>query len=131
MVLEKSVNVREKEELKGMIEEVLTYSTPTIYTTTRHISKSGMSRSISVFLVLNRNYVDTQANNPQIVNIDYYVEKICERKRDRKNGGVKIGGCGMDMGFALVDDLLTSMKDYLGDEFIHGRWQSKIRQTWM
>ncbi len=115
------------EYLKEMLDEVSESKDPTIYTLLRHCSRSGMSRSVSVFLVLNTKIVNSDRDNYKIVNIDYYVEKVTGRKRDRNNGCVKIGGCGMDMGFALVDDMFSSM----GDEFKHGRWQSKFRHTWM
>jgi hypothetical protein len=126
-----TLETTEKEYLKVMLEEVLKSAKPTIYTSLRHCSRSGMSRSISVYLVLNNKIYDTEADNYQLVNIDCYVEKVTGRKRDRNNGGLKIGGCGMDMGFALIDDMLTSMRDVMGDEFKHGRWQSKFRHTWM
>lgn len=91
----------EKECLKEMLEEVLKSARPTIYKSLRHCSRS------------------------------WYVEKVTERKIDRKNGGVKIGGCGMDMGFALIDDMFTSMRAIMGEEFSHGKWQSKFSHTWI
>jgi hypothetical protein len=59
-----------------------------VKTILRHCSRSGMSRSIS-----------------PIVNgedVGYLVALAIDERRDPKNGGIKLGGCGMDMGFQLV-----------------------------
>lgn len=66
-----------------------------VYTLVRHVTKSGMSRSISLFIV----------KGGEIVCVDWYASKAMGRKRDDKHGGLKIKGCGMDMSFALVYDL--------------------------
>lgn len=63
----------------------------TVQTILRHRSRSGMSRSIS-----------------PVVNgedVSYLVAPACGLSFDRKHGGVRMGGCGMDVGFALVYDL--------------------------
>jgi hypothetical protein len=63
----------------------------TVRTISRHTSRSGMSRSIS-----------------PVVNgedVSYLVAPACGLSFDRKHGGVRMGGCGMDMGFALVYNL--------------------------
>ena len=57
----------------------------------RHVSRSGMSRSISLL----RGDQD----------ITYYAGLVTGNRIDQKNGGIKISGCGMDMGFALVYNL--------------------------
>jgi len=57
----------------------------------RHTSRSGMSRSISLF--------------KGDADITYFAALALGDKIDQKNGGIKIGGCGMDMGFALVYNL--------------------------
>ena len=63
----------------------------TINTILRHVSRSGMSRSISLF------------NGDQ--DITYFSALAMGDKIDQKNGGIKITGSGMDMGFALVYNL--------------------------
>lgn len=68
-----------------------------VYTILRHVSKSGMSRSISIVCV------DRETN--EIISLDYFAHIVLDRKIDRNNGGLKIQGAGMDMGFALVYDL--------------------------
>jgi hypothetical protein len=66
-----------------------------VYTKLDHVSSSGMTRHISVFV----------ARDNQIINITWYVSQLVEMKRNDKDGGIIIGGCGMDMGFALIYDL--------------------------
>jgi hypothetical protein len=65
-----------------------------IYTTVKHVSASGMSRDIAVCRVI----------DGRIQDISYFVSKILDRPL-AKNNGVKVAGCGMDMGFHLVYSL--------------------------
>lgn len=67
-----------------------------IYTNLRYCSRSGMSRSISL------HYIDEEKNMRDISGL---AAKAMKDKIDEKHGGIKIGGCGMDMGFALVYNL--------------------------
>jgi len=55
----------------------------------RHVSRSGMSRSIGVI-------------GPDDENVSGLVAIALDWPRDHKNGGIKVTGCGMDMGFHLV-----------------------------
>lgn len=64
-----------------------------LYTKVEHVSQSGMTRDISVYWM--------KDNEP--LDITYAVAQATKSKV--KNGGVRIQGCGMDMGFALVYDL--------------------------
>ena len=66
----------------------------TVSTILRHKSRSGMSRSISLVLM---------DGGPQ--ELDYWVSRVLGNSIDQRHGGIRIGGCGMDMGFALVYDL--------------------------
>jgi hypothetical protein len=61
----------------------------TVCTVLRHVSRSGMSSSISV---LDKDNSD----------ISYLVARALGSTIDQKNGGVKVTGCGMDMGFEIV-----------------------------
>ena len=63
----------------------------TVQTILRHKSRSGMLRSVSPVV--------------QGEDISYLVAPACGLPFDRKHGGVRMGGCGMDMSFALVYDL--------------------------
>lgn len=70
----------------------------TLYTVLRTVSKSGMTRIIDVARV-------TVDREPSIESIGFHVARITRSPFDRNKWGVKVGGCGQDMGFALVYDL--------------------------
>ena len=65
---------------------------PTIYCVCRHVSSSGMFRRIS-FYAIRRN---------ELVYLDGLIEDLADYKRDKKEQGLRVTGCGMDMGFAVV-----------------------------
>ena len=67
----------------------------TLYTILRHCSKSGMSRNISVL-------------TKDMREISYYVAVVLEYPR-AKDGSIKVGGCGMDMGFHLIHSLSNAL----------------------
>lgn len=71
----------------------------TVYTILRHVSRSGMSRSISAVIV----------RDGEIVEIDWLVCRILGLRFDSNNGGAKLSGCGMDMGFHLVYELGSAL----------------------
>lgn len=63
----------------------------TVYTSCDHVSASGMTRHISLYLV----------HKGEIVNITRRAAVITGWKQSDK-GGLIVGGCGMDMGFHTV-----------------------------
>lgn len=68
----------------------------TVYCILRHVSRSGMSRTISL-------YAKTDSGMQWL---DGFAVKLNVGSGfDKKRGGLKVGGCGMDMGFALVYEL--------------------------
>lgn len=71
-----------------------------VYTSISHVSKSGMSRSIKLYYM----YVDID-EKPHIREISYLASQAMNDKLDNKNGGIKVQGCGMDMGFHIVYNL--------------------------
>lgn len=82
----------------------------TVYTILRHVSQSGMSRSISLVAVA----------NGEIERLDFYVARALDSRIDRKYNGIKVGGVGMDMGFDLVYTL--SMRLYQDGYALSHRW---------
>lgn len=64
----------------------------TLYCVLRHVSKSGMSRVIDL----------KKIDGEQVLSLGWNVAKALGYKYDRDREGVKVSGCGMDMGFALV-----------------------------
>ena len=65
----------------------------TATTVVRHVTRSGMSRSISVL---------TTDSDGEIRDVSYDVARVLGWSMDRDNGGVRVQGCGMDMAFHMV-----------------------------
>lgn len=83
----------EREEALATLRKLLEPG-DTVYTKLNHVSRSGMSRSITPMLLT--------ADGPR-----YLAWSTCVlfgQSRD-KYDGVRMDGCGMDMGFALVYNL--------------------------
>lgn len=70
---------------------------PVFYTILRHVSRSGMSRTISVHYV--------EAETGRILHLNYVAAVLLDRSMDRQRDGVVCKGCGMDMGYELVHSL--------------------------
>lgn len=69
----------------------------TVYCILRHVSRSGMQRVISLHVLF--------PNDPVIRDISTTAARVLGLLNDSQRGGIKIGGCGMDMGFHLVYEL--------------------------
>lgn len=94
-----------KSDRQAAIERLREWVKPgdTIHTILRNTSRSGMSRTISP--VVNSE------------DISFWVARALDMSIDQDRGGIKISGCGMDMGFALVYDLSrTLFPNGFGDE---------------
>ena len=87
----KAIQLEAAQELGNILKDI---PTDTIYTVIRHISTSGMQREISVKMI----------DAGRIIHLDYLVSTATGRKLG-KHGGIVMKGCGMDMGFALVDGI--------------------------
>ena len=87
------VSKAEKEQALGSLRRWLKPG-DTVYTILRHVSRSGMMREIGVVL-LDKD-VDLHPN--------WAVSKVLGTPQG-KSDGLRIGGCGMDMGFHLVATL--------------------------
>ena len=72
---------------------------PKLHTQLHHVSRSGMFRLISVKWI----------KNGKILNLDSIVSKTTRYKEDKNRYGLRVGGCGMDMGFAVVYDFSRSI----------------------
>ena len=66
----------------------------TVYTILRHCSASGMSRDISLVMV----------KDGELRNITWYAARAMGYACKLRDGSnvIRVGGCGMDMGFHLV-----------------------------
>lgn len=79
-----------KEHLLGLLKPG-----DTVYTTLDHVSRSGMTRVISCKVI--------KDNVP--LDITYLVGLVGDYSRDAKRHGLRVSGCGMDMGFSVVYNL--------------------------
>ena len=86
------------DETAKAIEYLRAQLTPgrTVYTKITHVSRSGMSRSIECYLAQGRD---------NLTDITWLVARATNSRVDNTHGGIIMGGCGMDMGFALVYNL--------------------------
>lgn len=93
--MSKNWNKTETEEAKTRLREWLKPGDK-VYCILRTVSRSGMSRVI-----------DLKAISPEgrILSIGYNAAAAIGYTYDRQREGIKIGGCGMDMGFSLVYSL--------------------------
>lgn len=88
----------ERAEACAELRETLKPGT-TVYTVLRHVSRSGMSRDIDVYVI--------EDGEPR--RITWTVAKAADLTYSRKAEAIKIGGCGMDMGFAIVYNLSRAL----------------------
>jgi hypothetical protein len=70
----------------------------TVFTVLRHVSRSGMMRHIDCYIM---------SRNAPICISSYVADAI--GYSTTKNGAIKVGGCGMDMGFHVVYSLASAM----------------------
>jgi hypothetical protein len=94
-----------KDQLISLLSE-----TDTIYTVLRSVSKSGLSRVISFHIVY----------RGAIIDLNYYIGAVLDYKPSKARGGLRVKGCGMDMGFHAVTSLLRELG-----------MDKKIKQWWI
>lgn len=96
---------RQQTERQEAIEKLKEWVKPgdTVYTILDNVSRSGMSRAIRVVLM------DCKDGRPVDLHPNWLVGKALGLRHWKRNGreqdALVVGGCGMDMGFALVNDL--------------------------
>ena len=72
----------------------------TIHCVLRHLSRSGMLRVIDLLQVKDEHVFTFSSNAAQATGMTY---------TDEHGGGLKMTGCGMDMGFAAVYNLSSAL----------------------
>lgn len=72
----------------------------TVYTILRHVSSSGMMRHLSLIVI------DRKTRQP--ITINHLAADLCGYSTTDQ-GYIRMGGCGMDMGFAAVYSLGASI----------------------
>lgn len=88
----------ERDEKIAELRETLKPGT-TVYTLLRNVSRSGMSRDMDVYVM--------EGNEPR--RITWSVAKAADLTYNTKSEAIRMGGCGMDMGFALVYNLSRAL----------------------
>ncbi len=78
-----------------MLRKILTPG-DTVYTVLRHVSKSGMQRRIDCYAI---------GKDRRPCYLSGYMEALGMGTRGKKDQGLIVNGCGMDMGFHLVNNL--------------------------
>ncbi len=81
----------EREEAKERLREILQPG-DTVYTVLRHVSRSGMSRAIDVY----------KLEDGEPMWLSRLAATAAGYRFSDRYEAVDMGGCGMDMGFALV-----------------------------
>lgn len=81
-----------------------------LYANVTHVAKSGMSRRIEFYVI---NISDRDA--PFLQRITHHVARLAGLSYNEK--GLRIDGCGMDMGFAAIDHALRSLERAKGLEY--------------
>lgn len=82
---------RERTEARDRLRELLA-SVNVIYTVLTHTSRDGMFRAIKPLIAT---HLDDVRDITHLVS-------LATGDKEHRRGGIGMGGCGMDMGFALV-----------------------------
>lgn len=93
-----NIKEQQKQEAIARLREMLKPG-DTLHTVVRSVSKSGMSHRLDVYKLQNG---DAQY-------LTHLAAKACGYSIPSKGKGLRIGGCGMDMGFALVYELSQAL----------------------
>ena len=92
---------REQKEAVDTLKQWGLVDGSTVYAKVNKVSASGMSRNIGLYLV---------RKDGTITDISYHASKALEWSyKEGYNGGVRVGGCGMDMLFHTVYSLSYAM----------------------
>jgi len=90
--------IQEKEKAIKSLKKILKPG-DTIFTKLNYCSSNGMTRAISLIVMRNNEPLD----------ISYDAAIAMGDKLHKTHDGITIGGCGMDMGFALVYNLSSTL----------------------
>ena len=120
----------EKEKALKNLRKVLK-SGDTVFTVLRSCSRSGMSRRIDLYKIVQ--YPDRAAPGkmeaPRLQYLSGWAAAAMGYASWPENG-IRINGGGMDMGFALVDDLRAVVFGWEKTEHGH-KAKGELRQEWI
>lgn len=85
----------------------------TVYTILRSVSRSGMTRGIDCYMLSIENVGGQQVAVPNWITsyVGHAIDSPQPENYWRKSLGLKVGGCGMDMGFHVVNSLSYALYD--------------------
>ncbi len=97
----KEQKAQEVQEAKEQLLKYFVKEGDTVYTVLRSVSSSGMSRTMSLKV----------ANEGRISDLTYWASKVLDYPLVEVNGSraLRVGGCGMDMGFHVVYSLARGL----------------------
>jgi hypothetical protein len=103
-----------KQETASAIEQLreLFPAGSTAHTIIRHVSRSGMQRAISVL---------ASTEDGGVQDVSWMVARAVGWRLHTHHDGVKVDGCGMDMGFHLI---------YTMSQVVHGDGYA-VSQRWV
>ena len=107
-ITKKSLQEQETKEAKKELKRLIGTSTD-IYCTLNHVSQSGMLRIIDFHLIKKNKPVWITPLMEKALGFDY--------KRDTRRYGLRVQGCGMDMGFSVVYNLSVALYCYRYGKF--------------
>lgn len=117
-------NAKELESLRKWIKPG-----DTVYTTLDHVSSSGLSRDIRIVVP----QVDDKGK-VFFIHPNYAAQIVLGWPRARKGEGIRVGGCGMDMGFHLVYELSAKLYPGIDAEGKPGCKNGRgyaLKQAWL
>jgi len=114
--------INEREHSREQLKKLLNVG-DTVYTITRSVSASGMSRTMSLYIV----------KDNRLMNITYYAAHALEWRLCDVNGSrvMRVGGCGMDMGFHAVYTLSRVLFTSIDNSLINGDKGYSLKQEWI
>lgn len=86
-------------EIRDELRDILDRTDYTIHSIIRQVSQSGMKRAISFYVIIDN----------KLLMIDGHIHDILGYGFDKKNGGLIVKGCGMDMAFSVVYNLSCAL----------------------
>lgn len=111
-----------KQEVADAKARLLEWVKPgdTVYTILRHVSRSGMQREIGLVLIDK----DGDTKHP-----NHAAATVLGWPLNKNGDGLKVGGCGMDMGFHLVYELSAALFPRKAGGDVDGGYA--LKQRWL
>jgi len=96
----RKLNAEELERYRGYLLETCPPGTR-VFTILRHVSRSGMTRVVDLVVAIPA----TETQPAHLSSIGYNAAMLMGWRWDADRQGIVVTGCGMDMGFHVVNEL--------------------------